>query len=140
MWTKRECKLLWTLAIVFLLYPMFILDAKEISASEPVLTWNLFLTLFLVPLSVTLLGIYQGRRLDKQAKGWEAYHAEVKEHQIAWRKATTETLCMVKNTLDNIERDMNKKVSKTDCDDRSEKKWAMINHHSHNEKGKVVVE
>ena len=117
MWSKREYKYWWTLVIVLyslILYPIFALEAKDISASEPVVTWNLFLTLFLVPLSVSILGLFFNKKLDKQNEGWKLYHEEVKEHQKEWRESFAKTMCGIKQGIDCIETELMKKAGVED--------------------------
>lgn len=46
----------------------------------------------------------------------------------------------LKECLRDVKKDINNAVTSEECQTRSETKWNMINHHSHNSDGKVVVE
>lgn len=99
---------------------------------EPVLTWNLFLTAFLVPLSISLL-YYGIRRLfaqrdqeqsekDTQIKKLLAEREAEKEEAIReWRTRLADTQCAIKKKVDTIAEDMHKKVDWTYCEAKEKK-------------------
>lgn len=114
-------------------------DGKIITAQEPVLTWNLFLTIILIPLSVTLLGSYLKNIMAKHARDREKYEEEKEKHTEEWRTAIGNTICGIKDSLGEMRKEVVQKVEIEDCNNKSDKKWKMINHHSHDEKGRVVI-
>ena len=117
---------------------------KEIVITEPVMTWNLFLTAFLVPSSAAISSgavmLYMSWRIKKKEKDDKRYREdrelrEVKISQlekeleeekvkatIEWRKNHMETLCRVKDKVEDIYEALNNKVSKEDCDRLMEKR------------------
>lgn len=90
--------------------------------SGPVLTWNLFLTLFLVPFCVTLL-FFAIKRLfiqrDADVAKIAALLAEkqfMKDESLdVWRVGFTALLSQVKERVDTIAEELHNKVSISDC-------------------------
>jgi hypothetical protein len=103
---------------------------------EPFITWNLFLTLFLVPLCVSLLYLGIRRLFEKGDKAREekdhkiaklleeqaallAEKEELKETAIhEWRGRFEGTLCQIKAKVEEIAETMHDKVPFGVCDQR----------------------
>jgi arginyl-tRNA synthetase len=101
---------------------------------EPFLTWNLFLTLFLVPASVSILGIWLSWRLKRgDEKDKEIAHliakldAEKQKATYEWREHHTAILCRVKQTVEGIDSRLDRKVNKEDCIRNTDDTWKAIN-------------
>ena len=96
---------------------------KEIVATEPVVTWNLYLTAMLVPLSVMLLGAWLNNKIrkgdEKDAKILELIEkVRVADLKCIMdkQKSHHDILCMVKGKVESIFDSMDNKVNKDDCD------------------------
>lgn len=96
---------------------------KEITATEPVITWNLFLTALLVPLSVVLLGAYLSNKMKQNDEKDARILALIEKVHIADLKCIIEKqqshhdiLCNVKGKVESIYNAMDTKVDKDDCD------------------------
>lgn len=108
-------------------------EIAEIASKEPVMTWNLFLTLFLVPVSVSALGIYMRWMLhkrdmkDEQIELLKSKLIEEKEKSSdEWRQNHQEVLCRVKQTLDALLKNLQQKVGKDDCIREHDSTWKAI--------------
>lgn len=77
---------------------------------EPVVTWNLFLTAVLVPLSVGVLGFVAKRWITAARDGWEKYESEKQKNQEEWKARISGTLCQVKTNVDDIKYKLTEKV------------------------------
>jgi hypothetical protein len=99
---------------------------------EPFVTWNLFVTLLLMPLCVAILGMWIKRQFElsdqrKRAEGEKiaqllAEKESMKEDAIKERWATySATLCAIKETVEGIKEDMHKKVTWEHCDSEHDK-------------------
>jgi len=130
MWTKGERRLLWILGVVLLLIPLCV-DAGEKIVNEPVLTYNLFITIFLVPLCVTLLGAWQSRKMDRYYAGWDAYNKLREETLNKWKEDTAKALCGIKESVDNVEKAVGNAVTTKHCEGAMTEAWEGINHHGH---------
>ena len=117
-------------------------------------TWNLFLTALLVPGSTLALKQYLDRK-DKKREVKELEIAKLTEEKEAlkekslteWRDSYTKslstlstTLCSVKTTVEEMKESAHQKVNLDECHRISNEKWYRINHHSHDEDGKVTIE
>jgi len=96
---------------------------KEIVAIEPVVTWNLYLTAMLVPLSVMLLGAYLSNKMKQSDEKDARILALIEKVHIADLKCIIEKqqshhdiLCNVKGKVESIYNSMDTKVDKDDCD------------------------
>lgn len=100
---------------------------REVTMQEPVVTWNLFLTAFLVPTcsaisSGIIIGYisWRNRKKEKKDREIDALKLAIEEEKLKntaqWRKNHTEVLCKVKERVDNIYTCLDKKVDKDDCD------------------------
>jgi hypothetical protein len=104
--------------------------------TEPVLTWNLFLTAFFIPLCLLLLWGAIKRQFKERDKKDEKIAAlleereEVKESAIhEWRDRFDKNLCAVKLTVEGIREEMHTKVTFSICDDRErEMKQSLSDH------------
>lgn len=96
--------------------------------SEPVLTWNLFLTLFLAPLSVSLLYFGIKNMFKKQSEAKEKDAVLIKELLIEHDKLKEDTIrerwdrfakvqCEIKSKVESIEKSIPDKVSWAKCDE-----------------------
>lgn len=97
------------------------------------MTWNLFLTVFLVPLCVGLLGMYFKRSMDDHSRARDKKDERIeillkekdleKERSLnEWRQRYTDTQndiksvqCAIKNKLDEIGKDLQEKVPWEHC-------------------------
>ena len=117
---------------------LFAAVGREVTVQEPVMTWNLFLTAILVPFcSAITVGIivgYVNRKMKKKETDDINYRMEreKKESEIhellrqldneklkattEWRRHHTDTLCKVKERVDDFYEAMGRKVDKDDCD------------------------
>lgn len=93
---------------------------------EPLMTWNLFLTLFLVPFCVWGLGYWislndrkkakeQDEKDRKLAEAIRAVEIQKEKELQAWRSNFQETLCGVKKSVDIIKDSVNNKVDYEHC-------------------------
>lgn len=99
---------------------------REVTVQEPVMTWNLFLTAFLVPtcsaLTVAVLVAYinwKHKKRDKRDEENDRLRRELEEEKmrntIQWRQQHSDLLCRVKDKVENIYNGLDKKVDKDDC-------------------------
>lgn len=117
------------------------------------LTWNLFLTAILVPGSTLALKQYLDMK-DRKRESKEAAMAKLLAEKEAledkalseWRDSymktlgsLSSTLCSVKTTVEGMKEVSHHKVDLDECRRLSEEKWDRINHHSHDEHGKVTI-
>jgi len=101
---------------------------------EPVLTWNLFWTTMIVPLSVFLLGYYLKQMEKKKEERDSAYKKLEEENQRliadelhAWRDRFATTLCTVKQTVENIDSRLDSKRENSDCVRMNTDVWEAVN-------------
>lgn len=117
---------------------LFAAVGREITAQEPLVTWNLFLTAFIVPASAalasTVLGIFISYKLrkrdekDAQIAMLRDKLAEEKEKSVVeWRQNHQAILCGVKSTLDAIEKSLENKIDKEDCIRERSDVWDAVN-------------
>lgn len=113
---------------------LFAAVTREVTVQEPVVTWNLFLTAVLVPISVTLLGIFISYKMKKRDEKDDEIRllkeelADEKEKAVEeWRKVHQNILCKVKASLDNIEESLGNKVDKGDCIRERGDVWEAVN-------------
>ena len=117
---------------------LFAAVGREVTVQEPVMTWNLFLTAILVPLcsaiTTAIIVGYFNRKMKKKEANDIKYRIEreKKEDEInsllrqldnekqnatfEWRKHHTDTLCKVKERVDDFYNAIDRKVDKHDCD------------------------
>ena len=81
--------------------------------TEPVITWNLFLTLILVPVSVALLGYFVRGWFSDQKKGWEKYEEERVANQAKWMERIEEAIAGLTTAVRALERQVFGKVNDT---------------------------
>lgn len=100
---------------------------------EPVLTWNLFWTTIVVPVSVFVLGWYLKRMETRkeQQKGREKELEEenrrlVASELLAWRERFTNTLCGVKKTVESIDARLDSKRETVECNKMNDDVWKAI--------------
>lgn len=103
--------------------------------SEPVLSWNLFLTAILVPTSIFILGIWINRLFkskDAKDERINRLREEIdkkKEMELqSWRADYSQTICYIKQGIQKIQDDMNNRVSRDDCHRSQDDVWAAIDH------------
>lgn len=101
---------------------------------EPVLTWNLFWTTIVVPISVFLLGWYINR-LEKTKETRENIQKRLEEENQrliadelkSWRERFATTLCTVKKTVENIDLRLDGKQETANCIKMNDDVWEAIN-------------
>lgn len=96
--------------------------------NEPAITWNLVVTAVGFP----LLGWFIKYLFDKQERLREQVQAE-------WRSNLVKELSRLCGRLDQIEKAMVLKLDKEEYEKKSDDKWEMIQHHTHDDRGRVVV-
>jgi signal transduction histidine kinase len=96
--------------------------------SEPIITWNLFLTAFLVPLGLLLLGMWINRQFktrdekDLEIKNLLNKKDDEKEKAIIeWKSSVTQTLCDIKTKVEILGGALYDKVTWEHCSDRMDK-------------------
>ena len=90
---------------------------------EPLLTWNLFLTAFIVPLSIFLLGVWMNRSFKKR----DAKDEEIRKLRGSIENRRETNLCAIKKCLEEIKDKLNSKVSHEDCIREHKEVWDGIN-------------
>lgn len=96
--------------------------------NEPAITWNLVVTAVGFP----LLGWFVKYLFDRQEKLRE-------QMQLKTEKHLENELGRICARLDKIEREMVMKLDREEYDKKSDDKWEMIQHHTHDDRGRVVV-
>lgn len=96
--------------------------------TEPAIAWNLFVTAIGFP----ILGWFVKYLFDKQEKLREQVQQEQQRHL----EIELNRICV---RLDKIEREMVFKLDREEYDKKSDDKWEMIQHHTHDDRGRVVV-
>ena len=93
--------------------------------TEPIVTYNLFLTAFLVPLSVSVSYFAIKRQFTERDKKDEqiaqllAEREELKQKSISdWRELFSATQCAIKERLDEVVASLNDKVPWDHCVER----------------------
>jgi len=141
LFTKVELSLLRVFVFAIILAPLCLLGGGEITAVEPVITWNLYITPVVVGVSTAVIMIFINRlfrRRDDREEEIKKLLAEkeiLKEENInQWRKTYTDaqgaikdTQCIIKNSVDRIEIALTGKVDKSDCIRESKDQWDAIN-------------
>jgi len=113
--------------------------------NQPIMTWNLFVTVIIVPISIVILGWWLNR-LDKKREQREhlreKYREEKEKERLLlleenrvlrekelndWRDRYANTQCTIKNTLDKIVQSLNAKVFVSDCKIEQKDIWDAIN-------------
>lgn len=107
---------------------LFAAITREVSVQEPVMTWNLFLTIFLVPICSALTTAAIVGHVNRKYK-LQADHAEevavllkrIEEEKLkallAWQQEHATKICKVKEKVDGIYDELNVKVDKDECRD-----------------------
>lgn len=117
---------------------LFAAVGRELTVQEPVMTWNLFLTAWLVPFcsavssAVVIAYVsYKWRKRDQKDAKIEELKLKLEEEKekatAEWRKNLTETMCRVKGTIDLIENSLGEKIDKEDCIRSKGDLWKEIN-------------
>ncbi len=145
MWTKTELILLRIFMFLVIAVPYLAYGGKEITANEPVITWNLYTTPIVVAVSTGIILAFinrifkKGDKKDLTIATLLAERESLKEIHLAekevlkesklqlWQQSYTNTQCGIKNALDRIEENLGKKVEKDDCIRESTNKWREIN-------------
>lgn len=93
--------------------------------TEPLITWNLFLTAGIVPLSVMILYgaiVRQFKERDKkddEIKKLQDEKDKLRQANLTeWRERFAASQCGIKDKLEEIDDKLNDKVSWKDCRDR----------------------
>lgn len=92
---------------------------------EPVITWNLFLTAFLVPGSLVILGAWIKRQFERRDEKDDRIAGLLEEREkkkedaiMEWRQRFQSTLCDVKEKVDKINSGLQDRVPFKICDER----------------------
>ena len=85
--------------------------------TEPVMTYNFFLTVILIPVGLLVLGAYIKRLFTKYEKTTEHLEKEKEKNLEEWRERFSKSLCAVKTTVDEIKDSMHGKVDWTKHDE-----------------------
>ena len=103
---------------------------------EPLLTWNLFLTAFLVPLSLIILGSWMKRQFEKRDKNDERIASLLEEREArkddVYRErwdGLQKTMCLVKEKVEDISEKMHERVPFSVCDEREREIHKRLDNH-----------
>ncbi|MFA5397959.1 MAG: hypothetical protein WC346_18250 [Methanogenium sp.] len=96
--------------------------------TDPIITWNLLVTAVGFP----LLAWFIKRSFDRRDKLEEKVNDD-------FRQGLKKDVERINCRLDMIDRNLNLKLDKEEYERKSDDKWEMIQHHTHDDKGRVVV-
>lgn len=99
------------------------------SGGGPYLTWNLFLTLLLIPIAVFTINLLIKRSFTKFTDGWAKYE-ELKEKNLEerWERYSS-NLCSVKTLVEKLVEKLGDTVSSEDYEVSSSEIFNRLNSH-----------
>ncbi len=96
--------------------------------TDPIITWNLLVTAIGFP----LLAWFIKRSFAKRDRLEEKINED-------FRQGLKRDMDKITCRLELIERNLNSKLNRDEYERKSDDKWEMIQHHTHDAKGRVVV-
>jgi len=92
------------------------------------MTWNLFLTLVLVPLSTTVLGIWISKKAETYYKGWEQYNKLRDDQETKFKQETDRNHKELAEVVHRLEQE---KADRMELHSEKERLWRHVVNHYH---------
>ena len=97
--------------------------------TEPVLTWNLFVTLLAIPIFIFVVNFIIKKAFESFQTGWTLYHNEKEKNLNDWRLRITDSICDLKDSMDIFKQKFPSMITQDQCDDVHEDIFETINNH-----------
>lgn len=102
---------------------------------EPVITWNLFVTIGIVPLSVGILGLFIKKGFESWQTGWRKYEDEKQHNHDEWKAQLVNQLARGSETMQSLERRLANAITRSECDESHAELYEKIDDHG----GRIVA-